>query len=462
MVVITVPYHPRDYQNELYEALKKYKRAFVLWHRRAGKDIGLWNFTIKRATQIRGIHYYLLPTYAQAKKIIWDGKTNDGRPFLDFIPHQIVRNKNSTELKIELINGSIIQLIGTDNYDSIRGTNPITCVFSEYAYQNPEVWEVVRPILSLNGGIAVFNTTPNGANHAKDLWEMAKKSDDWFTQMLTVNDTRLLSEEDIQRERDEGMSEEMIQQEYFCSFTAGIIGNYYAKEVQRVRDEQRICVLPVEKLLPVHVIMDLGRNDENVMAFVQFYGNEIRVIDYYAHNGEAVSHYVEELNLRGYRYGFLCIPHDGFAKRLEAKRSVAEQYETAGFKVLKIPEISINNGINLVRKYFSRLRFHQNACEPFLTALENYRREYDVIRKTHRDIPLHDWASHPADCMRYIAVCADTIPQILGIKDYKIAHDKYISSIIEEQEKPFQLNSLDQGMDKLRRSHETYLRSIYE
>ena len=115
---------------------------------------------VKKAIEKIGVYFYFLPTYTQAKKIIWDGIDNNGFKFLDHIPEKITKNKNGQEMKIELINGSIIQLIGTDNYDAIRGTNPIGCVFSEYAFQNPMAWEVVKPILKLNGGWAIFNTTP--------------------------------------------------------------------------------------------------------------------------------------------------------------------------------------------------------------------------------------------------------------------------------------------------------------
>ena len=100
-------------------------------------------------------------------------------------------------MKITLWNGSIIQIIGTDNYDSIRGTNPRGCVFSEYAFQHPLAWEVVKPILKVNKGWAVFNTTPNGKNHAFDLYQVAKTDKSWFCEKLSISDTDVLTDEDI-------------------------------------------------------------------------------------------------------------------------------------------------------------------------------------------------------------------------------------------------------------------------
>ena len=169
MEEIIIPYKPRDYQLPLIKSLETKDRAMCLWHRRAGKDLTLWNILIKKAIETKGLQYYLLPTFTQAKRIIWDGITIDGLRFVDFIPNKIIKNTNGTEMKIEMINGSIIQLIGTDHYDAIRGTNPCGCVFSEFAFHNPMAWEVVKPILKVNKGWAVFNTTPNGKNHAYDM-----------------------------------------------------------------------------------------------------------------------------------------------------------------------------------------------------------------------------------------------------------------------------------------------------
>jgi len=259
---ITLPYNfkPRVYQIPMMRALDSgVKRIFALHHRRSGKDITLWNMIIKKAVEEVGLYFYLLPTYVQAKRIIWDGITNDGKRFIDFIPEELIENKNGTELKIILINGSIIQLIGTDHYDAIRGTNPRGCVFSEYAFQNPMAWEVVKPILKVNGGWACFNTTPNGKNHSWELNMIAKENSNWFTETLTIEDTGVLNEEDMEEERREGMSLEMIQQEYYCSYDVGTLGAYYASLINQCREEHRICQLPIEPNVKVDLFLDLGR-----------------------------------------------------------------------------------------------------------------------------------------------------------------------------------------------------------
>lgn len=219
-VVIPHKFAPRDYQLPVLRALDGgIKRAVLCWHRRAGKDKLCFNYMVKKACERVGTYFYFLPEYSQAKKVIWDNIDNDGMRMLDHIPPELIRKKNDTELKIELVNGSIIQLIGADNFSkSGVGTNPVGVVMSEYSINRPEVWDFIRPILKINGGWAIFNFTPRGQNHAFKLMEMAKNLPDWYTEVLTVDDTNILSREDIDKEKEEGYSEAMIDQEYYCKF----------------------------------------------------------------------------------------------------------------------------------------------------------------------------------------------------------------------------------------------------
>ncbi len=396
-----------------------------MWHRRAGKDITLWNLTIKKAIHIPGLYFYFLPTYTQGKKIIWDGINNDGFKFIDHVPKQIMKASNSTEMKVELINGSIIQIIGTDRYDAIRGTNPIGCVFSEYAFQNPMAWEVVRPILKVNNGWAIFNTTPNGKNHAYDLYEMARDHDDWFCERLTIDDTKVLTEEDMKDERAEGMTEEMIQQEYYCSFDIGALGAYYARYVNDAVKANRVCTVAVEEAVPVDLWLDLGKNDSTSIGFTQRVGKEMRMIDFYEANGKEIAHYAKYLRSKGYEYGVMYLPHDARHKRLESAKTIQEQFEEAGFKTKIVPSLSIVEGIQLVRKYFPRMWFDKVKCKQLIRSLENYHKEWDEKAKVFRNTPKHDWSSHACDMVRYMCVGWE---EDKDNSDYKEALKSYTQS----------------------------------
>ena len=56
------------------------------------------------------------------------------------------------------------------------------------------------------------------------MMKMAKRRDNWFVEVLTVDDTNVVSKKDIEEEREEGMPEVLVQQEYYCSFDAPLEG----------------------------------------------------------------------------------------------------------------------------------------------------------------------------------------------------------------------------------------------
>lgn len=463
---VSVPYNwtPMPHQIPFLDAFETSgcKRFYLIWHRRAGKDLTSLNLLIREAVKRPGLYYYFFPTYTQGKKVIWDGMTNEGRPFLDYIPPSILIEKNIQELKLKLWNGSIIQIIGTDNYDAVRGTNPLGCVFSEYAYQSPLAWEVVAPILKVNGGWAVFNTTPNGHNHAFDLWETATKAKHWWTEVLTILDTKLLTDADLDEERQEGKSEEMLQQEYYCSFEIGALGAFYTQQIKQMKAENRICHIPHEPMKPVEVYMDLGRDDLTTIIFVQVFGKEIRVIDYFEDRNKGVDHYVKVLRDKPYFYGTMWIPHDGFAKRMESNLSIAEQFREGGFVVQRVPDTSILNGVGVCRKIFPKLWFAKGKTDNLLKALENYHREYDEEKKMFKETPKHDWSSHASDAFRYCCVVQEgqlnNDISSLNSEAMRFTHQTMLQQMGEQRGRD-SLDILDAQMDNSRNAYIRFLSS---
>lgn len=223
---ISIPndWRPRAHQRELYNTFghgKKYSRAAVVWHRRSGKDSTALNLTAREMFKRVGSYWHLFPEQTQARRAIWNGIDREGRRIIDqFLPPQVRARSSSQEMLIEAVNGSTWQMAGSDNYDSLVGSNPVGVVFSEWSLANPEAWEYIRPILVENEGWALFIYTPRGRNHGYTTWARALNADGWLAQRLTVDDTGLITPEQIQAERDAGMSEAKIRQEFYCSFEA--------------------------------------------------------------------------------------------------------------------------------------------------------------------------------------------------------------------------------------------------
>ncbi|MGE4442717.1 MAG: hypothetical protein AB7D27_14690 [Desulfomicrobium sp.] len=397
---------PRPYQMPLWTALEGgCKRASVVWHRRAGKDSLSLNWTAVAAHERIGVYWHMLPTQKQARKVVWDGIDKNGRRIIDQVFPEVIRaGSNATEMKIELKCGSIWQLCGSDNYNSLVGGNPVGVVFSEWSLADPAAWDFIRPILAENGGWAMFIFTPRGRNHGWTLHNMAAQDPKWFAQLLTVEDTGAIPLEAVDDERKAGMSEEMIRQEFYCSFEAPMFGAYYAQQMSLADAEGRICRIPVETAVPVDTYWDLGMRDSTAIWFFQHVGHEVRAIDYYEASGEGLAHFVQVLQSKGYVYGEHFAPHDIKVRELGSGRSRLEMAESLGLSFNVVPDIGLMDGINAVRAELPKVWFDQDRCARGVEILRQYRKEWDDDHKIFRDRPLHDWTSHGADAFRMFAV----------------------------------------------------------
>jgi len=407
---------PRPYQVPFLKAMDNgCKRAVLVWHRRAGKEIACFNFMIKQAWWHRvGTYVYFFPTSTLGRRILWDGANKDGKRFLDYIPKEIIDGSiNSNEMKVKLTNGSIIQIIGTDQIINV-GINPVGCIFSEYSLQDPSCWNFIRPILRENGGWAVFNFTPRGKNHGHDLFLMAEHNPDWFCQKLTITDTGVLTDEDMEVERQEGMSEHLIQQEYYCNFDQGIEGAYYAKYLAKAELDGRVTSVPYDPNCCVDTYWDLGVGDETVILLCQNIGNELHVINMYRNQGEGLNHYVKWLQTEGEKYDYIWgdhyAPHDIRVRELgSGAQTRLEIAKELGIRFKIVPNIPISEGIELARGVFPRLWIDEKKCSFLIKALENYHKSFNEKLNVYSDKPVHDWSSHCADAFRYMAITQNKV-----------------------------------------------------
>ena len=425
-------YRPREYQTPILKALDSgYTRVLAILPRRSGKDITALNYVIRQMWENPGVYYYIFPTYSQAKKVIWDSITNTGKRILDYFPEELVLQSNSQEMKIRMKakegKVSLFQLIGSDNYDSLMGTNPRGCVFSEYALQDPLAYQYIRPILTANGGWALFISTPRGKNHLWSLYQLSKESPDWFSYKLTLEDTNHIPLSEIEKERSEGLlSEDMIQQEYYTSFDMGIEGSYYNKYIDRSKREGRVGDVPWESGFKVHTAWDIGVRDQTSIIFFQTIGQTVRLIDCYENSKHGIEHYAEILENKPYLYGKHIGPHDIRVREWGSGITRFEKARQLGITFTLAPNYEIPDGIEACRSLFSKLWIDKEKCSDLLKSLENYRQEYDSKRKVYLPRPLHDWSSHYADSYRYLAVSLSRTRDSLSPEDldkvYEEAH----------------------------------------
>jgi hypothetical protein len=406
--IINYPtFKPRHYQRELLDAffIGKSKRFFYLCHRRAGKDMTCWNLMWGAALQRVGTYLYLLPQHNQSRKVIWKGIIGDGRTFLGMIPKQLIRKVNNTNMSIELVNGSIIQLGGGKNFDALMGTNPVGIVLSEFALHSPMVLAYLSPILVENGGFLICQTTPRGKNHAYQTFQAALQEPDWFVRRWTIADTKkfdgtpVITEAQIEAERRSGVSEEMIRQEWFLDWAVGNVGAYYTSELDDCEYSERLLDWQIDPRLPIYTFWDLGISDATAIWFMQPDGYDLKMVYYYEATGQGFYHYackLDELKGRfGFKYKYHYAPHDVKQRHWgHNPRSTLQLAAECGISFLVVPRVSVEEGIQAAKAIFPSVWFHQTNCAQGIEALRDYHREFDEENRCFKDKPAHTWSSN--------------------------------------------------------------------
>jgi len=408
---------PRDYELPFLRAMDEgCLRACLVWHRRAGKDSTALNFLAKCAAQTTGVYWHIGPTKTQARKFIWNNIDSEGRKVIDqAVPMELRKSTNNVDMMIELLNGSIINVLGSEA-DSLVGPNPIGVNFSEYSVSRPGAWDYIRPILAENGGWATFEYTPRGRNHGKVLYDMAKNNPSWFCSLLTVEDTGRISLEAIEEERKAGMSDEMIEQEFYCSFQGVLEGSVYGKQMHAAEKDGRIRSVPYEKDHSVHTLWDLGFGDDTAIWFFQVIGREVHIIDFYANNRATFDHYAKVLKDRDYIYGDHIFPHDAKASELGSGSRV-ETLANLGIKATVLPrprnKLAIEDQIEAVRHILDRCWFDQEETEEGRNSLEAYHFEWSEKMGRFSAVPVHDWSSHASDSFRLLPEALEKVGAVV-------------------------------------------------
>lgn len=410
---LPLTWRPRPDQSSLWNYLcEGGLRGYEIAHRRWGKDDVALHWTAKAAMQRVGNYWHMLPEASQGRKAIWDAiNPRTGKKRVDeAFPKAIRARTVDNEMKIELIDGSIWQVLGSDNYNSYVGSPPVGVVFSEWALADPQAWSFVMPILEENNGWALFITTPRGRNHAKRFYDMACTTKGWHAGTHKASQTPVFTAEQLERikgelvdfyGKDEG--EAKYLQEYECSFDAAVPGSYYGVEMNEAEKAGRIGKVPYDPRFPVFAVFDLGHGDSMSIGFVQVVAKEPRFIDYHESSRGSIPGYSKMIREKPYPVAKLILPHDGAAGQLSTGSSYEQQFRQLNHVVNVLPNEDLDAGIQETRTFIKMAWFDKEACARLLDCLRAYHREWDEKNKVFKATPKHDWASHAADMTRYVA-----------------------------------------------------------
>jgi phage terminase large subunit len=397
MPEVVIPYKPRKLQKFLHNQIPKHRFNVIIAHRRSGKTVLCINHLIRAALtnpQPNPRYAFIAPTFKQGKSTAWDYIKNYCRniPYIKF---------NESELRCDFPNGSRVTILGAENDQALRGIFLDGCVFDETQNISPVLFpEIIRPALADRKGWCIFIGTPKGQNYFYKLHKQALEEEDWWTATYKASETKVLDDKELSAAK-RVMSKDLYEQEFQCSFQAAITGSYYGKIIEELEKSNRITEVPYDDNLKTETWWDLGLKDSTAIWFVQRLQSQLRVIDYYENSGEGLDFYADVLDSKPYKYDRHIAPHDIKVRELGAYgKSRLETALELGISFDIAPKLSIEDGIEMVRKTLPQCYFDKNKTYQGTEALKAYQKKWDERNQCFKNRPTHNFASHPSDAFR--------------------------------------------------------------
>ena len=263
-----------------------------------------------------------------------------------------------------------------------------------------EIWISFNPELDTDPTYQRFiESPPPNTLTAYVNW----RDNPWFPQVL-----------DVERRHLERVDPEGYMNIWEGKCRSAVEGAIYASEIRDAIEQRRICPCPVDPLLRVHTVWDLGWNDQTSIIFVQQATSEVRIVDYLEDSHRTLDSYVMEIRDKKYNWGVDFLPHDGEAKNIQTGLAPVDILRKLDRRVQVIPRESVETGIKAARLMFRRVYFDDAKTERLVQCLRRYRRQ--INQSTNEPTaPLHDEFSHGADAFRGLAL----VQERLRANDYK-------------------------------------------
>jgi len=415
---------PRVYQVLLWAALDTFARyAVISWPRRHGKDVTCFSYMVRKAQEEVGTYYYCFPTLEDGKEILWDSITTingQSGAMIDILcPPEIRRRKNNSDHFVELHNGSIIRMKGTDS-GKVVGNDGKGFIFSEWQGHKPEMFDYIRPIVRQNNGWAIFNGTMRGKeNHLYKDIKRNKSIKGWFSQWLQPEDTKQYywitpddypeeyklcvnpelkgqinpetgrEYDNIQDEVDSGMSYAKACQEFLNRAISDYEGAYFAIELQIAKKRGRIGNFGgLRKDIPVSTSWDIGIDDHMAITLIQDIAGKKRIVGYIEDTGKKYEYYFKELHALKLKFSGHYVPHDAKKRGGENLSSFISVARDNGFETRCVPKTnSVKNDIEICRQQFGEweLDLDGEGVELLYDHLSKYRENQKTGRPDHSD-----------------------------------------------------------------------------
>jgi phage terminase large subunit len=316
------------------------------------------------------------------------------------VQQNYIRGENGTQISFHGLSGQTATSI-----KSFEGTT--LCWVEEAQTISKRSWDLLEPTIRAPGSEIWVSFNPDmDTDETYKRFVVKSPPESIVTKMNWQDNPWRSTVLDAAREKMRLESPDDYSHIYEGNCRPAVEGAIYYNEVSKLRSEGRLCNVPYDPMLKVHVITDLGFNDYMSLLLVQRLASEVRIIRYIEDRMRYIPSYHQELADLKLNYGKLYLPHDGKAKHVTGS-SAEEQFRALGWEVEIVPDIGIEQGIRKTREVFPRFYFDKTHASELLNRLGRYRRRVNADGQA--STPMHDDESHGADGTRYLAIVADQL-----------------------------------------------------
>lgn len=410
-----VPLHfsPRDYQMDALKALDAGVTMNIwCWSRRGGKDFTAFGHGVKKMVESPMNVVLVFPTKEQGKNAFWENIENDGWKTIEHIPAALILRQDNSNMRITLKNGSTFQILGATDPDALRGANAKLYIFSEFVDIPSAALAVIRPIIAVNGGQIIIQSTPkiDGISGAtfKALFDRAIKSPTQFASIIKAS--RYMGKEELEELRQECIAQYgndfLWRQEYMCDWGQASSTSYYGLVIDAMRKKDRIGEHPYNKTYPVYTAWDLGMSDSTAITFWQYYKlagqrfAHLYVIDYYETHDIGSEPIVKFVQAKPYNYGWHFFPHDGAVRDSDAIQRIEKIRDFGLVNSSLLKREPVEDGIKRVVEILPDSYVNKATTTELIRKLMLYKRKFNGLTGDYLG-PQHKTESHAADSIRY-------------------------------------------------------------
>lgn len=189
----------------------EHKFGVVTTGRQWGKSLLAQNLLLYWLLQNKGKGAWVSPIYRQSQKVFQE--------LLD-AANKIVIHSNKADLTLKFVNGSTLQFLSAERYDSIRGFSFNYLVVDEAAFIREEAMsEAILPTLSALGKKCLIISTPKSKNWFYTYWLKGQQNNNDYISFKGVSIDNPYVDPSFIAEQAKSLPTDIYRQEYMAEFS---------------------------------------------------------------------------------------------------------------------------------------------------------------------------------------------------------------------------------------------------